>query len=191
MLLHRHNYIVRSVLYLQRRHYKENYNRIKLDLFDRKIHLPRFTSLHNSIKKRSDYNKIVACPFGKVSLGYKCPNPYSICIRQAGRHYLMLSPDDLKMCLQSRESKFRIRVCCQSISETLNESRKRTRTFSGLFVRISTLTYCIPYILHVHDSIGVCFSNISAYFARNAEITQESSRKSCSLAGGFVPTRSH
>ena len=83
------------------------------------------------------------------------------------------------------------RVCCQSISETLNESRKRTRTFSGLFVRISTLTYCIPYILHVHDSIGACFSNISAYFARNAEITQESSRKSCSLAGGFVPTRSH
>ena len=85
------------------------------------------------------------------------------------------------------------RVCCQSISETLNESRKRTRTFSGLFVRISTLTYCIPYILHVHDSIGGCFSNISAYFARNAEslITQGSSRKSCSLAGGFVPTRSH
>ena len=39
----------------------------------------------------------------------------------------------------------------------------------------------------------VCFSNISAYFARNAEslITQVSSRKSCSLAGGFVPTRSH
>ena len=39
----------------------------------------------------------------------------------------------------------------------------------------------------------VCFSNISAYFARNAESlsTQESSRKSCSLAGGFVPTRSH
>ena len=33
-----------------------------------------------------------------------------------------------------------IRVCCQSISEMLNESRKRTRTFSGLFVRISTLT---------------------------------------------------
>ena len=65
--------------------------------------------------------------------------------------------------------------------------------FSGLFVRISTLTYCIPYILHVHDSIGVCFSNISAYFARNAEslITQGSLRKSCSLAGGFVPTRSH
>ena len=64
--------------------------------------------------------------------------------------------------------------------------------FSGLFVRISTLTY-IPYILHVHDSIGVCFSNISAYFARNAESlnTQGSSRKSCSLAGGFVPTRSH
>ena len=86
-----------------------------------------------------------------------------------------------------------IRVCCQSISETLNESRKRTRTFSGLFVRISTLTYCIPYIFHVHDKIVVCFSNISAYFARNAEslITQESSRKSCSLAGGFVPTRSH
>ena len=83
------------------------------------------------------------------------------------------------------------RVCCQSISETLNESRKRTRTFSGLFVRISTLTYCIPYILHVHVSIGVCFSNISAYFARNGEITQESSRKSCSLANGFVPTRSH
>ena len=85
------------------------------------------------------------------------------------------------------------RVCCQSISETLNESRKRTRTFSGLFVRISTLTYCIPYILHVHDSIWVCFSNISAYFARNADslITQGSSRKSCSLAGGFVPTRSH
>ena len=85
------------------------------------------------------------------------------------------------------------RVCCQSISETLNESRKRTRTFSGLFVRISTLTYCIPYILHVHDSIGVCFSNISAYFARNAEslTTQGSLRKSCRLAGGFVPTRSH
>ena len=61
------------------------------------------------------------------------------------------------------------RVCCQSISETLNESRKRTRTFSGLFVRISTLTYCIPYILHVHDRIVVSFSNISAYFARNAE----------------------
>ena len=63
----------------------------------------------------------------------------------------------------------------------------------GLFVRISTLTYCIPYIFHVHDRIVVCFSNISAYFARNAEslITQESSRKSCSLAGGFVPTRSH
>ena len=39
----------------------------------------------------------------------------------------------------------------------------------------------------------VCFSNILAYFARNAEslITQGSSRKSCSLAGGFVPTRSH
>ena len=86
-----------------------------------------------------------------------------------------------------------IRVCCQSISETLNESRKRTRTFSGLFVRISTLTYCIPYIFHVHDRIVFCFSNISAYFARNAESlsTQESSRKSCSLAGGFVPTRSH
>ena len=67
------------------------------------------------------------------------------------------------------------RVCCQSISETLNESRKRTRTFSGLFVRISTLTCCIPYILHVHDRIVVWFSNISAYFA----ITQESSRKSC------------
>ena len=85
------------------------------------------------------------------------------------------------------------RVCCQSISETLNESRKRTRTFSGLFVRICTLTCCIPYILHVHDRIVVCFSNISAYFARNAEsfITQGSSRKSCSLAGGFVPTRSH
>ena len=85
------------------------------------------------------------------------------------------------------------RVCCQSISETLNESRKRTRTFSGLFVRICTLTYCIPYILHVHDRKVVCFSNISAYFARNAEslITQGSSRKSCSLAGGFVPTRSH
>ena len=33
----------------------------------------------------------------------------------------------------------------------------------------------------------VCFSNISAYFA----ITQESLRKSCRLAGGFVPTRSH
>ena len=65
--------------------------------------------------------------------------------------------------------------------------------FSGLFVRISTLTYCIPYILHVHDRKAVCFSNISAYFARNAEslITQESSRKSCSPAGGFVPTRSH
>ena len=65
----------------------------------------------------------------------------------------------------------------------------------GLFVRISTLTYCIPYIFHVHDRIVVCFSNISAYFARNAEsltlITQESLRKSCSLAGGFVPTRSH
>ena len=53
--------------------------------------------------------------------------------------------------------------------------------------------YCIPYIFHVHDSIVVCFSNISAYFARNAEslITQESLRKSCSLAGGFVPTRCH
>ena len=63
----------------------------------------------------------------------------------------------------------KIRVCCQSISETLNESRKRTRTFSDLFVRISTLTYCIPYILHVHDRKVVCFSNISAYFARNAE----------------------
>ena len=90
-------------------------------------------------------------------------------------------------------SPVKLRVCCQSISETLNESRKRTRTFSGLFVRISTLTYCIPYILHVHDSIGVCFSNISAYFAGNADslITQGSSRKSCSLAGGFVPTRSH
>ena len=39
----------------------------------------------------------------------------------------------------------------------------------------------------------VLFSNISAYFARNADslITQGSSRKSCSLAGGFVPTRSH
>ena len=39
----------------------------------------------------------------------------------------------------------------------------------------------------------VCFSNISAYFARNAAslITQGSLRKSCSLAGGFVPTRSH
>ena len=63
----------------------------------------------------------------------------------------------------------------------------------GLFVRISTLTFCIPYIFHVHDRIVVCFSNISAYFARNAEslITQESSRKSCSHAGGFVPTRSH
>ena len=85
-----------------------------------------------------------------------------------------------------------LRVCCQSISEMLNESRKRTRTFSGLFVRISTLTYCIPYILHVHDSIGVRFSNISAYFARNADslITQGSSRKSCRLAGGFVATRS-
>ena len=58
-----------------------------------------------------------------------------------------------------------------------------------------TLTYCIPYIFHVHDRIVVCFSNISAYFARNAEsltlITQESLRKSCSLAGGFVPTRCH
>ena len=54
--------------------------------------------------------------------------------------------------------------------------------FSGLFVRICTLTYCIPYIFHVHDRIVVCFSNISAYFARNAEslITQESLRKSCS-----------
>ena len=83
------------------------------------------------------------------------------------------------------------RVYCQSSSETLQESRKRTRTFSGLFVRISTFTYCIPYILHVHDSTVVLFSNISAYFARIAEITQESSRKSCSLAGGFVPTRSH
>ena len=39
----------------------------------------------------------------------------------------------------------------------------------GLFVRISTLTYCIAYILHVHDRIVVSFSNISAYFARNAE----------------------
>ena len=40
--------------------------------------------------------------------------------------------------------------------------------------------------------MGFC-SNISAYFARNAEslITQGSLRKSCSLAGGFVPTRSH
>ena len=85
------------------------------------------------------------------------------------------------------------RVYCQSISETLNESRKRTRTFSGLFVRISTFTYCIPYILHVHDSIGVSFSNISAYFARNAEITQESSRKSCSCrrfrSNPFPPRR--
>ena len=45
----------------------------------------------------------------------------------------------------------------------------------------------------MHDRIVVCFSNISAYFARNGEslITQESSRKSCSLAGGFVPTCSH
>ena len=46
----------------------------------------------------------------------------------------------------------------------------------------------------VHDSsLVVCFSNISAYFARNAEslITQESLPKSCSLVGGFVPTRSH
>ena len=43
-----------------------------------------------------------------------------------------------------------IRVYCQSSSETLHKSRKRTRTFSGLFVRISTFTYCIPYILHVH-----------------------------------------
>ena len=87
------------------------------------------------------------------------------------------------------------RVCCQSISETLNESRKRTRTFSGLFVRISTFTYCIPYIPHVHDSIVVCFSNISAYFAQNAEslITQESSRKSCSYrrfrSNPFLPRR--
>ena len=61
------------------------------------------------------------------------------------------------------------RVYCQSSSETLHKSRKRTRTFSGLFVRISTLTYCIPYIFHVHDRIVVSFSNISAYFARNAE----------------------
>ena len=55
------------------------------------------------------------------------------------------------------------------------------------------MTYCVAYILHVHDRIAVSFSNISAYFARNADslITQESSRKSCSLAGGFVPTRSH
>ena len=29
---------------------------------------------------------------------------------------------------------FLIRVYCQSSSETLHESRKRTRTFSGLFV---------------------------------------------------------
>ena len=40
----------------------------------------------------------------------------------------------------SGENKYISRVCCQSISETLNESRKRTRTFSGLFVRIYTLT---------------------------------------------------
>ena len=85
------------------------------------------------------------------------------------------------------------RVWCQSCIETLHESRNRKWPFSGLFVRISTLTYCIPYIFHVHDRIVVCFSNILAYFARNAEslITQESSRKSCSLAGGFIPTRSH
>ena len=90
-------------------------------------------------------------------------------------------------------SPYYLRVCCQSCIETLHESRNRKWAFTGLFVRISTLTYCIPYILHVHDRIvGFC-SNISAYFARNAEslITQESSRKSCSLAGGFVPTRSH
>ena len=36
--------------------------------------------------------------------------------------------------------------------------------------------YCIPYILHVHDSIGGCFSNISAYFARNAESLRRSPR---------------
>ena len=49
----------------------------------------------------------------------------------------------------------------------------------------------------VHDSIGVSFSNISAYFARNAEceslITQESSRKSCSCrrfrSNPFPPRR--
>ena len=48
------------------------------------------------------------------------------------------------------------------------------------------------YILH-DRSLVVSFSNIWAYFAGIAEtlITQESSRKSCSLAGGFVPTRSH
>ena len=56
------------------------------------------------------------------------------------------------------------RVWCQSCIETLHESRNRKWTFSGLFVRISTFTYCIPYILHV-TCLVVCLSNISAYFA--------------------------
>ena len=63
------------------------------------------------------------------------------------------------------------------------------------FSKLYTLTYCISYIFHVHDRIVVSFSNISAYFARNAEslITQESLRKSCSCRrfrlNPFTPRR--
>ena len=46
----------------------------------------------------------------------------------------------------------------------------------------------IVYRISSMSTIGKCF--VSRIY-RRILITQESSRKSCSLAGGFVPTRSH
>ena len=62
-------------------------------------------------------------------------------------------------------------------------------TFDRLIITMKSIDMYI-----VHDSSLVFpFSNLSAYLAylKSDLLTQRCSRKSCSPAGGFVPTRSH